>query len=350
MKNNLLLVLVTLLIISPGFAQKSAEPCCSIIAIGSSNNMVFARDQTSGRFFRFKADALDIKSLNKGDAISINGTTQQTATINGISRTYAMIEPDPVEPCCNISGMKPNPAEPCCNIIAGKNAATGVSFHFSVPKLISASLKIGQAISILHFGPADFGPADFGPADFGPADFAIVESSIGVLRGHSSAMYSYSVHKDSIKVDNGGQSNLAGKSWEMKANTIPGTTGRILITLPADIECVGYIYTHGKNERLKTFSKDRVFLLIPGVYDLRVSSEIVQDEINVQKGMDTRIHAGILNVVTPAAWNLFDESKKIRITGATGSKKIGLPTGTYQLKINGTFLPVIIKDGETVEL
>ncbi len=135
---------------------------------------------------------------------------------------------------------------------------------------------------------------------------------------------------------------------ETKPNSsLKGSTGRVYLDLPADVECVIFIYNAGTNKEITGTTRDRQFYLAPGKYDVDVSS-VKMEEIEVQKGMDTRIKAGILNVSSPPAWALYDETKKIRITGASKSQKIGLPVGNYQLQMSGSFQPVTIKDGETV--
>ena len=135
---------------------------------------------------------------------------------------------------------------------------------------------------------------------------------------------------------------------EMKPDSsLKGSTGKVFLDLPADVECVIYIYNAGTNKEIVGTTKDRSFFLAPGKYDVKVSS-VKMEEIEVQKGMDTRIKAGTINISSPTAWALYDETKKIRITGSSGAKKIGLPVGSYQLQTSGSFHPVTINDGETV--
>ena len=138
------------------------------------------------------------------------------------------------------------------------------------------------------------------------------------------------------------------EKYEMNTNSsLTGTTGRVYLNLAADVECVVFIYNPGTNKEITGTTKDRSFYLAPGKYDIKVSS-VKMEEIDVEKGMDTRIKAGILNVSSPSAWALYDENKKIRITASSGAKKIGLPIGNYQLQMNGSFRPVTINDGETI--
>ncbi len=152
-----------------------------------------------------------------------------------------------------------------------------------------------------------------------------------------------------INTSNNTNDSTNNKKWEIKANpSLKGATGRLLLNLPADAECFIYIYAYGDKKQLYGTSKDRVFSLMPGLYDILISSASLQ-EVAIQKGMDTRIRAGILNISSSTAWELYDETGKVRITGASKASKIGLPVGNYQLKMAGAFQSVMIKDEETAE-
>ena len=140
------------------------------------------------------------------------------------------------------------------------------------------------------------------------------------------------------------------EKYEMNPDSsLTGTTGRVYLDLPADVQCVIFIYQVGTNKIIKGSSTDRSFYLAPGKYDISASSAKMQ-EVEIQKGMDTRIKAGILNVGSPTTWAIYDENKKIRITGGSGAKKIGLPVGNYQLQMSGGFQAVTIKDREIINL
>lgn len=134
MKKLLLPVLACGIYISV-FAQTDSEPCCSIIKKNSKNNTVIARDNTTGRLYQFKADALDINAVKAGDPVTI--AQNKITAINGATRTYVAVKPDYVEPCCPIVSIQPDPAEPCCAIVTLKNNATGALSSFKAPKYIS---------------------------------------------------------------------------------------------------------------------------------------------------------------------------------------------------------------------
>ena len=160
------------------------EPCCSIIARDIKNNLVIARDNTTGRLTCFKTDNLDLKGINKGDAVTINLQSKKITGISGAIRNYNIIQPDnaepvnilatlridnadpingivtpkinnaepitgivnnkanPIEPCCNIVNIQPDPVEPCCSVVSFKTNSTGVLSQFKAPKNISNTIRL----------------------------------------------------------------------------------------------------------------------------------------------------------------------------------------------------------------
>lgn len=69
------------------FAQtEPLDPCCNIIARDITKNIVIARDNATGRLYQFKADAMDIKIIQKGDAVNISAG--KVTSISGATRTY----------------------------------------------------------------------------------------------------------------------------------------------------------------------------------------------------------------------------------------------------------------------
>ena len=141
------------------------------------------------------------------------------------------------------------------------------------------------------------------------------------------------------------------KKWEIKQTLSKTPTGRIDVNIPKEIESIITVSQSATNKEVAysgVLTKDRNFSLAPGNYDVKVSGSMVKN-VPVQKGMDTRIKAGILNVDNSDIWTLYDEKKTVQIYFSTGAKKIGLPIGIYQLEINGNIKPIIIKDGETFD-
>ena len=129
------------------FAQSEpGTPCCAIIAKDIKNNVVIARDHTTGRLYQFKTDALDIKAIKLNDAVNISAG--KVSSISGAKRMYATVRPHYQEPCCGVVNIQPDPAEVCCSAVSFTNNTTNNTLSISVPKQIAATLKTGQAVSI----------------------------------------------------------------------------------------------------------------------------------------------------------------------------------------------------------
>ena len=143
--------------------------------------------------------------------------------------------------------------------------------------------------------------------------------------------------------------SINDKQWVITQNLLTkGATGKLFLNLPKGAESIITI-SQPVTERQVSYSlNDHAFSLVPGTYDVTLSGSKVKG-VPIQKGMDTRIKAGVLNVVATGTWTLYDEKKDRQVYYSNNPKQIGLPIGTYQLEINGTKQLVVIKDGETVD-
>ena len=76
--------------------------------------------------------------------------------------------------------------------------------------------------------------------------------------------------------------------------------------------------------------------LIPGGYNITVSSVPVVT-VPVQKGMNTRLKAGTLNMVIVGQWQIYTEKKTKGYVNYYKPSKLALPIGKYVISINGQF-------------
>ena len=359
MKQIIILLLMPVFFVT-GFAQKISPanpgvPCCSVIAVNPSVpccSIVTTRDNATGRTFEFTVDNSIAKSYKPGTALNAQPSLGIIKSINGTVSKYQISEPVfSLSPCCGIISIEPG--APCCSLISvkGNESPVGDRNTFSVPKSMSANLKIGQKVSIQHFIPVD--GDKIGPVDgdkFQPVDgYAVVQSSKGALPGLNLATYSFPILKSKSAKTN---DSINDKQWVITQNpTAKGATGKLFLNIPKEAESVITIYnrlTETTQQEMLYSSTERSFSLVPGLFNIRLSGSIVND-VPVQKGMDTRIKAGVLNVVASGTWTLFNEKKSQDLYYSSKAKKIGLPIGTYQMEINGTMQLVVIKDGETVD-
>ncbi|MBC7947772.1 MAG: hypothetical protein H7Y42_07830 [Chitinophagaceae bacterium] len=132
--------------------------------------------------------------------------------------------------------------------------------------------------------------------------------------------------------------------------TMKGVLGRLDINFPADIDRDILIYQPTDKKFLTSVSRnDKTYPMSPGVYRFTLSTVPV-DNVPIQKGHETRLKSGFLNVVSDGDWHLYDSAKEKAHTSGNKPKKLALPIGSYQLKLGLNFYPFEIKDGETVEL
>ena len=232
------------------------------------------------------------------------------------------------EPCCNVVSVQPDPLEPCCNVITYKNNSTGKSFRFRANKNIS-TINVGQP---LYSEPVN--------------DFAIVQSSYGSPNG---TMNSYGYGATSS--GNSGGNSTSSEKWVISpVANMKGVLGKLDINYPADVDRDIEIRAVSDNKFITTVSKnDKQYTMSPGHYRFIITSVPV-DDVPIQKGHETRLKIGYLNIVSEGDWHLFTESKEKQYTSGNRPKRIALPIGNYQLKLGTEFYPVKIKDKETVEL
>ncbi len=378
------------------FAQtEPAQPCCSIIARDIKKNLVIARDNGTGQLTCFKTDNLDIKAVSKGDAVTINLQSKKITGIGGAIRNYNIIQPDnaepvnilatlridnadpisgivtpkvnnaepitgivnnklnPLEPCCGIVSIQPDPLDPCCAIVSFKNNSTGVVSKFQVPKNISSSIKVGNPV---YSEPVNGIRINYAEPISGMKinnaepinEFAIVQSSYGSSNGQM-ASYGYPASSGNGA---GGNANDAAKWVITPVPAMKGVLGKLNTKFSEDADWSIDVRTAAENKFItnrSSYSKHGPMQdIAPGTYNFQLNTILVEN-VPIEKGKETRLKAGFLNIVSEGVWQLYDETQKIFHTSGNKPKKIVLPIGSYQLKLGGQFFPVVIKDKETVE-
>ena len=306
------------------FAQKPAEPCCSIIKIDAVKNIVTARDKATGRLYQFKADAVDMQAIKLNDVVNVSAG--KITSIGGANRTYATVRPDPAEPCCAVLSIQPDPLEPCCAMVNIMNNTTNNKFTVSVPKQIAGTLKTGQAVSMNAAN-----------------NLAVMQSSYG---GSNGEMSSYGYPATSGDGTNG-NANTADKWVINKVNAKTGT-GKLFVNLPKGTEWDITIYAAGSNKVLSNTMLQQDFVLLPGSYDLEINHIWIKG-VPVEKGNTTRLKTGVLHISNPTSWTLYDEAKEKVVINSSSSQHRGLPIGKYKLTIMNQDQDIEIKDGEMVE-
>lgn len=159
--------------------------------------------------------------------------------------------------------------------------------------------------------------------------------------------YAFKAGMDSLTVKQKSVEGNDAEKWVITPSGAKGATGNVTIALPKDATWYLYFQTTSGQDLVR-LDNIKSHSLIPGEYNITVSSVPVLT-VPVQKGMNTRLKAGTLHVVTEGQWGLYDESQKINFVTHHYPMKLGLPAGKYAIYLKGQYLPVEIKDGEVTE-
>ncbi|HEY0356476.1 MAG TPA: hypothetical protein VGC29_09745 [Flavisolibacter sp.] len=353
MKKKLLTVLM-IFISSTLIAQDPAQPCCSVIGIDPGTKTVIARNVKTGRLISFHVSETDIKTVKLKDPV-IAGTDLTVSSINGVVKKYkaepvnvlrvsnaepvnavnkgkinqaepaGLVQVDNQEPCCAVVTI--DNVEPCCSMISAKNKTTGATISFRVPREIAKTVSIGD-------------PAYSEPVN----GLVIIQSSYQNNNGELSS-YGYPIENS----DNGTEEKASDK-WVISNASMKGVLGRLNLDFPKDVEWdVDIKHTDGKFiTNRSSASRHGSYDMAPGHYNFRLNTVTVEN-VPIEKGKQTRLKAGYLQVVSEGDWDLYDDSKRKFLTSGNKPTKMALPVGSYQLKLGGQFYPVVIKDKETVE-
>ncbi len=145
--------------------------------------------------------------------------------------------------------------------------------------------------------------------------------------------------------------NATAKWVITPVTNMKGVLGRLNMNFPDAVEWNIWIYTQADKKMVNSFYQShntKSYNLSPGEYRLLLTTVPVEN-VPIQKGYDTRLKAGFLNLVSEGSWELYDATKENIYTSNTKPQKIALPVGSYQLNLGGQFYPVVIKDKVTVE-
>jgi len=142
-------------------------------------------------------------------------------------------------------------------------------------------------------------------------------------------------------------SETSAEKWVISSSGLKGATGTLTVDLPADATWNVYILTTEDKGLVNTYNTAS-HTLLPRKYNIHLT-KLPVNGVPVQKGMNTRLKAGVLNVVTTGQWGIWDESQTKNYSTYYSPTKLGLPVGKYAISISGQFQTVEIKDGEVTE-
>ncbi|HYC38969.1 MAG TPA: hypothetical protein VEB63_00660 [Chitinophagaceae bacterium] len=141
-----------------------------------------------------------------------------------------------------------------------------------------------------------------------------------------------------------------GERWIQTANgRIKGEVGRINMSFPPDAEWSIDFYSAGNKfvgNRSKA-GKKQYEDFPPGKYLLKLNS-IPVENVGIEKGKETKLKVGFLELVSPGDWELYSESKQKYYTSGNKPAKLALPVGNYVLDFGDRDFSVQIRERVTV--
>ena len=347
MKYIISLALLCCVSVDNSYAQKPGDPCCAIVGINTAKGIITSRNTTTGKVQQFKTSPAGISKLQVGDRLTLQGGKITAVNQTGFEPVNEIVSGnqtgfDPVneitgqvndgQPCCSIVSLQVNDGEPCCAIVSVKNIATGQLQSFRTMAGIGNTLTLGQSVNLQD-------------------GYAMVQSGAGATAAQK-GMYAFNVGLDSAGYDLKGNTKVKPNTsetdkWVITPSGLKGATGLVSINLPEGVVWDLDVKSTA-DQALGRYYNQKTHSLMPGEYNIFFTYLPVMG-VPVQKGMNTRLKAGILNVVATGQWSIHDESKaKVYVTYYKPSK-IGLPVGKYNIQLGGRYQQVEIKDGEVTE-
>lgn len=258
-----------------------------------------------------------ITAVNGNDFEPVNGITGQV---------------NDAEVCCGIVSLQVNDADPCCEIVKVKDNSTGQMHSFTTMAGIGKTLKVGQQVSLQN-------------------GYAMVQSGANATAAQK-GLYAFKVGLNSTKTDvKENNVETSAEKWVITPSSLKGATGTVSITLPEGLEWHLDIKSSDDKALGKwddRWNNKKTISLMPGEYNI-FFTYIPLLGVPIQKGMNTRLKAGILDVVSTGQWQIWNEEKtKVHVVYYKPSK-IGLPIGKYHIELNGQYKAIEIKEGKVTE-
>jgi len=128
-----------------------------------------------------------------------------------------------------------------------------------------------------------------------------------------------------------------------------GRLGRLVVSFPpAAVPSNTSLAVIKDGKELQSGYGSQTWELLPGNYDLSVSGKTI-NSVAVQARADTNVRVGVLRISAGSQthWEVLDGGTAI--ANGYGSKLVGLPVGSYGLRISGQTESFAIRDGEVTD-
>jgi len=240
------------------------------------------------------------------------------------------------EPCCNVTSINEN------GVVTAREAATGKVFQFKVnDQAVIRSLRVGQKIY------ADFGTRQVS-VDEGTPCCSIVSVGGVPIGTAKPPVVNPPAHPGRFSY----APSVEGASpcCSIVANPdLKGRLGRIVFAFPAAAVPVFTgvaVFKDGK--QMASGHGSHSVEMLGGTYEVTISGKRVPN-VPVKAGHDTNVNAGVLRISAGAftAWEIIESGTTLK--SGHGSQLIGLPPGSYDVKVGGGVERITIKEGQVTE-
>ncbi len=320
-----------------------------VINIDAAKGVALIRDSHTGRVMAFKATADDLGTMRVGDEVKADWKTGALIDIKGIAKTAALIEPDPGEPCCNVVAVAKDKAI-ANGLLSGIITAAGKPYDAVAPfhgVVIAKDLKSG-ALHVLEMSvEAHNATGKVASAvidDVKASDPVWMEGTFGLVRAKG-RMHAFKLR---------GAEGKDKQPWVLEPDAkAEGRYGIIRTNWHAKTGS-GYqeikVFLPGKrdqDEYHENFKKEHS--VIEGEYDISINGMFLE-KVPIKAGHATRILLGALRSTAKYENQLaIQNSKDQSVAKIQGGEIIGLPLGTYHLKVGTRTVKVDVKENEVTE-
>lgn len=346
MKKTLIVLLLPLIYSTYLFAQTTTEPCT---IIGIDNNYITIRHNKTGQVRMFKANTADLSTLKQGTKLNTSIINGRITNINGLERTYELIDPSYGEPCCGITGILPDPADPCCGIVSIKNLQSGSVFSFKAPNELTKLLSTGDHVYIHSSLPPNeiINTAEAKNEIINPHEpvngFAFIQVNNNAAMVASSSSSSGRKNMYAFPIINNNEEVKEQDPWEITTTGNKSVTSKFIGTNAADI-INALAFSSG--DKLVLATHDYPVVLTPGIYNVTINNIPVKN-VPLEKSRSTRIKVGYF-VFSNSTWAIYDETGK-QLYLSSGKGKFAIPIGKYQIRFGEAKLQQSLKENETIE-
>jgi len=134
---------------------------------------------------------------------------------------------------------------------------------------------------------------------------------------------------------------------------LKGRLGRLVVNFPEGANPGSTridVFKPGEPKALNGGYGGQIFDLLPGIYDVEISKKRLPGVV-IQSAHDTRVKVGVLQVNAGGSTRIdvVDKDSQSPLSGGYGNQTIGLPVGTFQVKVAGQAETVTIEENKVTE-